>query len=237
MGCRFCASTLGGLERNLSAGEMLGQIYAVEKERNVKVSHVVVMGCGEPFDNYDNVVKFINLLHSPGGHNLSFRNITVSTCGLPDKIHRAADEALKVTLAVSLHAPNDEVRREIMNIARAVSMEQLMEACRYYTRKTNRRITFEYLLIKGINDSPSMARELCRLMKEKIGSSRTEGALFHINLIPVNPVKECGFDRPDEKTVETFQRILEENHVPVTRRREMGRNIDAACGQLRARAK
>jgi len=226
MGCRFCASTLGGLVRNLAAGEMAGQIYQVEREENVRISHVVVMGCGEPFDNYENVLRFFRIINAPTGKNLSLRDITVSTCGLPDKIKAFADSALPVTLAVSLHAPNDSIRRKIMRIAHGVSMDELMEACRYYTDKTNRRITFEYLLIDGVNDSKENALEL---------SGRLSGMLCHVNLIPMNPVSESAFHRSKPKNTEEFQKVLEEHHIPVTRRREMGRDIDAACGQLRRR--
>lgn len=224
MGCRFCASTLNGLDRSLTAGEMAQQIYLTEEECKVKISHVVIMGCGEPFDNYESLLRFLDLIHDENGHNLSLRNITVSTCGLPEKIVAFAKTDLPVTLAVSLHAPNDEVRKKIMNIARAVPMEKLMAACKEYTLLTNRRITFEYLLINELNDSVSLAEELCTLLK---------GMLCHVNVIPVNPVKECGFDRPAEKRIVSFIETLEKHHIPVTRRREMGKKIDAACGQLR----
>ncbi|MBQ1368693.1 MAG: 23S rRNA (adenine(2503)-C(2))-methyltransferase RlmN [Firmicutes bacterium] len=224
MGCRFCASTLRGLDRNLTGGEMAGQIYAVEKDAKVSISHVVVMGCGEPFDNIQELFRFLNLIHEEEGKNLSLRNITVSTCGLPDQIRIFTDRDLPVTLAVSLHAPNDTVRKKIMRIAQAVSMEELMDACRYYTGKTNRRITFEYLLIDHLNDSRALAEELCALLS---------GLLCHVNVIPVNPVKECGFERPKEERIRQFIEVLEHHHIPVTRRREMGKSIDAACGQLR----
>ncbi len=227
MGCRFCASTLNGLDRSLTAGEMAQQIYLTEEELKVKVSHVVIMGCGEPFDNYDQLLRFLELIHDEDGQFLSLRNITVSTCGLPEKIVAFAKTDLPVTLAVSLHAPNDEVRKKIMNIARAVPMEKLMASCREYTRITNRRITFEYLLINELNDSQEQAKELSELLK---------GMLCHVNVIPVNPVKECGFDRPAEGRIVSFIETLEKNHIPVTRRREMGKKIDAACGQLRHRA-
>ena len=226
MGCRFCASTLHGLDRNLTGGEMAGEIYAVEKDAGVTVSHVVVMGCGEPFDNYSELLRFLSLIHEEEGKNLSYRNITVSTCGLTDRIREFADTDLPVTLAVSLHAPNDPVRKKIMRIANAVTMEELMDACRYYTKKTNRRITFEYLLIDHLNDSAELAEELCR---------RLSGLLCHVNVIPVNPVAECGFERPKEERIRRFIGILENHHVPVTRRREMGKSIDAACGQLRSK--
>ena len=227
MGCRFCASTLAGLERNLTAGEMAQQIYAVEREAGVNISHIVVMGCGEPFDNFEELLRFLQLIHHPEGKGLSLRNITVSTCGLPDRIRAFADLDLAVTLAISLHAPNDEIRRQIMRIAQAVSMDDLMAACRYYLEKTNKRITFEYILIQNVNDSTKCAHQL---------ADRLKGMLCHVNLIPVNPVKECGFERPDAQRIERFFDTLEKRHVPVTLRREMGKNIDAACGQLRAKA-
>lgn len=224
MGCRFCASTLRGLDRNLTGGEMAGQIYAVEKDAKVSISHVVVMGCGEPFDNLQELFRFLTLIHEEEGKNLSLRNITVSTCGLPDQIRIFTDRDLPVTLAVSLHAPNDTVRKKIMRIAQAVPMEELMDACRYYTDRTNRRITFEYLLIDHLNDSVQLAEELSFLLS---------GLLCHVNVIPVNPVKECGFERPKEERIRQFIEVLERHHIPVTRRREMGKSIDAACGQLR----
>ena len=224
MGCRFCASTLNGLERNLTGGEMAAQIYAVEQAAQLTVSHVVVMGCGEPFDNWDELMRYLSVIHSEEGKNLSYRNITVSTCGLPEKIRSFADTDLPVTLAISLHAPNDLIRRKIMRIAMAVDMDTLMDACRYYISRTNRRITFEYLLIDHLNDSKREAEEL---------AERLKGLLCHVNVIPVNPVEECGFSRPSEARIADFVKTLENRHVPVTRRREMGGSIDAACGQLR----
>lgn len=227
MGCRFCASTLNGLDRNLTAGEMVQQVYAIERSEGVTISHIVVMGCGEPFDNYEALLRFLELIHHEEGKGLSLRNITVSTCGLVDRIRSFADLDLPVTLAISLHAPNDEIRRKIMRIAQAVSMDELMSACRYYIEKTNKRITFEYLLIRDLNDSSKCAHQL---------ADRLKGMLCHVNLIPVNPVKECGFERPEIQKIERFYQVLEQRHVPVTLRREMGKNIDAACGQLRAKA-
>ncbi len=226
MGCRFCASTLGGLERNLLPGEMLGQIYEIERREGIAVSHVVVMGSGEPFDNYEHLMRFLELLHDPEGKNLSYRNITVSTCGLTGRIADFADAGLPVTLAVSLHAPNDEIRRSIMNIARAVPLSELMEACRQYTKKTSRRISFEYALMEGINCAPEHARELASLLG---------GMLCHVNLIPVNPVEECGMSRPRPERIREFMKILEDKGIPVTLRREMASDIDGACGQLRAK--
>ena len=227
MGCRFCASTLAGLERNLTAGEMVQQVYAVERKAGVNISHIVVMGCGEPFDNFEELLQFLRLIHHEEGKGLSLRNITVSTCGLVDRIRAFADLDMPVTLAISLHAPNDEIRKQIMRIAQAVSMDDLMDACRYYVEKTNKRITFEYILIRDVNDSTKCAHQL---------ADRLKGMLCHVNLIPVNPVKECGFERPEPERIERFVKTLEQRHVPVTLRREMGKNIDAACGQLRAKA-
>lgn len=226
MGCRFCASTLSGKKRDLSAGEMAQQIYAVERQAQVRVSHVVVMGCGEPFDNYDALMQFLRLIHDPAGHGMSMRNITVSTCGLTKPLREFADEGLGVTLAVSLHAPNDTVRKQLMPVADAVSMDELLEACGEYTQKTHRRITFEYALARGMNDQPAHAREL---------ADRLAGLLCHVNLIPINPVRERGLQPSEKGSVEAFREILEQRHIPVTVRREMGGDIDAACGQLRRR--
>lgn len=226
MGCRFCASTLAGRKRDLTAGEMVSQIYAVEAAEGVTVSHVVVMGCGEPFDNYDELIRFLKLITDPAGKNLSIRNLTVSTCGLTDEMRRFADLDLGVTLAVSLHAPNDEVRRQIMPVANRFTMEELLAACRYYTDRTHRRITFEYALIRDVNDAAAQAKEL---------AGKLRGMLAHVNLIPLNPVTERDLSGSDPERVRAFANILEKEHIPVTVRREMGQDIDAACGQLRRR--
>ena len=226
MGCKFCASTLNGLERNLSAGEILAQVYRIGREEQVSVSHIVVMGCGEPFDNYDEVLKFLRLLHEPKGKNMSYRNMTVSTCGLLEGLDRWIGEELPVTLAISLHAPNDEIRRRTMPVANRVSMEELLERCRTYTRSSGKRVTFEYALVSGVNDSRENAAELAEKLK---------GLLCHVNLIPVNPVRERGLDSPEAETVNRFKQVLEQKHIPVTLRRELGRDIDGACGQLRRR--
>ena len=226
MGCRFCASTLDGWERDLTPGEMLGQVYAIEREERVSVSHIVVMGCGEPFDNYDNVLRFLTVLHEPKGQNMSYRNMTVSTCGLIEPLARWTREAPPVTLAISLHAPNDTVRRSLMPIANRVSMDELLDACRAYTAITNRRITFEYALAEGVNDSPAQAEEL---------AERLKGMLCHVNLIPVNPVTERKLRGPEQKRIRAFYKVLEDKHIPVTVRRELGADIDGACGQLRRR--
>lgn len=224
MGCKFCASTLGGLERNLSASEMLDQIYKIQKISGERVSNVVVMGTGEPLDNYDNLIKFIHLLSDENGLNISQRNITVSTCGLVEKIKKLAEEDLQITLALSLHAPNDEVRKELMPVANAYSIDSVIEACDYYFKKTGRRITFEYSLVEGVNDSAEYAKEL---------SHRIKGLNCHVNLIPVNPIKERNYRQSEARYIQNFKNILEKNRINVTIRREMGTDIDAACGQLR----
>lgn len=224
MGCRFCASTLGGLERNLTASEMLDQIYQIQKSSGERVSNIVVMGTGEPLDNYDNLVKFIRMITNENGLNISARNITVSTCGLVDKIKQLADETLQITLAISLHAPNDATRKELMPVANKYSIAQILEACRYYYDKTSRRITFEYSLVKGVNDNKEQAMELVKLLR---------GMNCHVNLIPVNPIKERDYTQSDLSFIQNFKNILEKNRINVTIRREMGADIDAACGQLR----
>lgn len=224
MGCRFCASTLGGLERNLTASEMLSQIYEIQKLSGERVSNVVVMGTGEPMDNFDNLLLFIRILTDENGLNISQRNITVSTCGLVDKIRELADRKLQITLAISLHAPNDELRKTLMPVANKYSVKDIMNACHYYYDKTGRRITFEYSLVEGVNDGEDQARELSGLIK---------GLNSHINLIPVNPIKERNFRHSSMQFIQKFKNILEKNRINVTIRREMGADIDAACGQLR----
>lgn len=226
MGCRFCASGLNGLSRNLLPSEMLDQIYRIQADTKERVSHVVIMGTGEPFDNYENVRRFITLLTDKNGINLGARNLTVSTCGIVPKIRRFADEGLQVNLAVSLHAPNDELRKSLMPVANKYPVAELMEACRYYTEKTSRRITYEYSLVRGVNDGMEQADELVRLVR---------GTNCHVNLIPVNPIKEREFERTQEGAVNRFKKRLEKGNIDVTVRREMGRDIDGACGQLRKR--
>ncbi|MCM1308446.1 MAG: 23S rRNA (adenine(2503)-C(2))-methyltransferase RlmN [Butyrivibrio sp.] len=226
MGCRFCASTLDGLARSLKPSEMLDQIYRIQKSTGERVSNVVVMGSGEPLDNFDNLLKFESLLTDKNGLNISARNLTVSTCGLVPQIYRLADMELQITLAVSLHAPNDEIRRRLMPIADKYSVAELMEACRYYIGKTGRRVTFEYSLANGENDSEDCAAELAGLVRDM---------KCHINLIPVNPIKERNFRRSELAAVNRFKSALEKRHINVTVRREMGRDIDGACGQLRKR--
>lgn len=224
MGCRFCASTLGGLERNLTPAEMLDQIYKIQKISGERVSNVVLMGTGEPLDNYDNVLQFIQLLTDENGLNISQRNITVSTCGLVNRIKDLAEEELQITLAISLHAPNDKVRKEIMPIANKYSINEIIDAVTFYYNKTGRRITFEYSLVEGVNDSEDNAKELIHVVR---------GLNCHVNLIPVNPIKERDYKQTQMRFVQNFKNILEKNRINVTIRREMGSDIDAACGQLR----
>lgn len=226
MGCRFCASTLDGWERDLLASEMLDQIYAVTRLTGERVSNVVVMGTGEPLDNYDNLLRFIRLLTDGNGLNISQRNVTVSTCGIVPKMRQLAEEHLQITLALSLHAATDEKRRELMPIARRYSIAELMEACKYYFEQTGRRITFEYSLVGGVNDTQEDAELLTKLAKP---------LNCHINLIPVNPIKERNYVQSGADRVRAFQNKLEKNKINGTIRREMGRDIDGACGQLRRR--
>ena len=221
MGCKFCASTLDGLERNLLPSEMIGQVYAIQKDLGERISNIVIMGSGEPFDNF---VKFIKLITSEKGLNISSRNITVSTCGLVDKIRELADMKQQITLAISLHATTDEVRKTIMPIANKYKISQILEACKYYFNITGRRITFEYSLIEGVNDSEKSAMELIILVK---------GINCHINLIPVNPIKVRNYRHSSLEYINKFQNILEKNGINATIRREMGADINAACGQLR----
>lgn len=226
MGCRFCASTLDGLERNLLPSEMLDQIYAITLHTGERVSNVVVMGSGEPLDNYNNLLRFIELLTDENGLNMSQRNLTVSTCGIVPKMRELADRKLQMTLAVSLHAATDETRKHLMPIAERYGLKELMEACAYYFRQTGRRITFEYSLVAGVNDTQEDARQLSSLI----------GRLnCHVNLIPVNPIKERDYVQSGRHAVEAFKNKLEKNGINVTIRREMGRDIDGACGQLRRR--
>ena len=226
MGCRFCASTLLGLERNLNTSEMLGQIYAIQRDTGERVSSVVIMGTGEPLDNYDAVVRFIRMISDEKGLNISQRNITLSTCGIVPKIYQLADEHLQITLAISLHASDNEKRKSMMPIANKYDMDTLLEACRYYYETNGRRLTFEYSLARGVNDSPEDARTLAKLLK---------GFMWHVNLIPINPVEERSYVQSDRKSIVNFKNSLEKYGGNVTIRREMGRDIQAACGQLRRR--
>jgi len=227
MGCRFCASTLEGRVRDLTAGEMLGEILCANRflaEEGVKVSHVVLMGSGEPLDNYDEVIRFLRLLREEDGVRLSLRNVSLSTCGIVPKMYALADEHLPVTLCVSLHAPNDDIRRELMPIAHTWSIREILEACRYYIQKSGRRVVFEYALTEGINASPEAAAEL---------AGRLKGLQCHVNLIPLNTVRERNLKGVTEEQIVRFQKALEDRHISVTRRREMGDDIEGACGQLR----
>jgi 23S rRNA (adenine2503-C2)-methyltransferase len=226
MGCRFCASTIDGLARNLTSGEMLGQVYGIMKDTGERISNIVTMGSGEPLDNYDEVLRFIRMISDEHGLNISQRNITVSTCGIVPKIRELADEELTITLALSLHAPDDEKRRELMPIANKYGLDEILNACRYYYERTGRRLTSEYALVRGNNDSDEDAATLSRILK---------GMNCHVNLIPVNPIKERNFRQSDRQAVNAFKNKLEKNHINVTIRREMGRDIDGACGQLRRR--
>ncbi|MBE7031347.1 MAG: 23S rRNA (adenine(2503)-C(2))-methyltransferase RlmN [Ruminococcaceae bacterium] len=224
MGCKFCASTIGGKERDLTAGELLSQIICVQKDLGQRISNIVMMGIGEPLDNFDNVLKFIELVNAPGGLNIGQRHISLSTCGLVDKMRDLADRQLQITLLISLHAPNNEKRSAIMPINKKYSIEEVLSACDYYIEKTGRRISFEYTLISGVNDSVTEADELATLLC---------GKLCHVNLIPVNKVEETGFEKGDKARIEAFRKQLEKRGIQATVRREMGSDINAACGQLR----
>ena len=224
MGCRFCASTLGGVIRNLTASEILSQIHVAQNDENIRVSHVVLMGMGEPLDNFDNVKKFLFLANCEEGLNLSMRNISLSTCGIVPGIYELMDMNLQLTLSVSLHAPNDEIRSELMPVNKKYNISELIKACRLYIKKTSRRISFEYSMISGVNDSDECALELSHLLK---------GMLCHVNLIPVNNVRENNFVRSDDNRLKKFVSILEKNSINVTVRRTLGKDIEASCGQLR----
>lgn len=227
MGCRFCASTLEGRVRDLTAGEMLGEVLYANRylaPEGEKVSHVVLMGSGEPLDNYDNVIRFLKLLREEEGVKLSLRNVSLSTCGIVPKMYALADENLPVTLCVSLHAPNDEIRKETMPVAYTWSIDQILEACRNYIRKTGRRVIFEYALSDGVNAGEEQAREL---------ADRLRGMQCHVNLIPLNTVEERDMKGVTEENVRRFLKILQEKNISATRRREMGDDIEGACGQLR----
>ena len=224
MGCKFCASTIGGKVRDLAASEMLGQIYKIQKISEERVHNVVVMGTGEPLDNYDNLVQFIKMLTDENGLNISQRNLTVSTCGIVPKIRQLAEEKFQMTLALSLHATIQEKRKQLMPIANKYDLKEVLDACHYYYEQTGRRITFEYSLVGGVNDTKEDAQELTKL----IGKFPC-----HVNLIPVNPIKERDFVQPNKQECQAFRNKLEKNGINVTIRREMGRDIDGACGQLR----
>lgn len=229
MGCRFCASTIGGLQRNLTASEMLAQLLAIYRdwpteEEEKRISHVVLMGIGEPLENYEEVMKFLRLVHEPAGFNISYRNITLSTSGLIWGIRKLMKEELPITLAVSLHAPNDALRSTLMPINKKNPLKQLIPVCNEYGESTGRRVTYEYILIDRVNDRVEHARELANLLR---------GSLAHVNLIPLNPVEERDFNPSKPEAVTKFRDILSERGISVTVRRELGKEIDAACGQLR----
>ena len=229
MGCAFCASTLDGCARSLSAGEILGQIVCangVLAPQGQKVGNVVLMGSGEPLDNYDNVVRFLRILRMEGGLCIGMRSVSLSTCGLVPNMRRFAQEDLPVTLSLSLHAPNDEVRKRLMPVANAYTMDDVLDACRYYIEKTGRRVIFEYALVHGVNAAPEQAAEL---------AGRLRGMQCHVNLIPLNSVPERGLTGVSEREVDAFKHVLEQKNISVTRRREMGDDIEGACGQLRRR--
>ena len=224
MGCAFCASTLGGLARRLEPQEMLDQVLFTQVDSGLPISHIVLMGIGEPLDNFDNVMRFLELVNSPEGMNISMRHISLSTCGLVPKIDELAQKKLQLTLSISLHAPNNEIRNRIMPVNKAYPIEQLLDACRRYYQATSRRISFEYATIRGVNDSPENARELLE---------RIKGLPAHFNLIPLNHVEESPLQPSTRASVAAFQKILEDGGIPTTVRRTLGGDIDASCGQLR----
>ena len=226
MGCAFCASGLNGFVRNLMASEMLSQIHAAQNDMNVRVSHIVLMGMGEPLDNYDNVLRFLKLVTNPDGLNIGMRNISLSTSGLVDRIYDLLSQRLQLTLSVSLHAPNDEIRSKIMPVNKRYPVRELLAACKKYTQLTSRRISFEYAMISGVNDSDECAAEL---------SQKLKGILCHVNLIPANEVEENYFKKSSADRLERFSAILKKNGINVTVRRSLGSDINASCGQLRSR--
>ena len=228
MGCTFCASAIGGFVRNLEAGEMLSEIFTAQNDLNVKINHLVLMGTGEPLDNYDNVMRMLELLTDEKGQNMSMRHISLSTCGIVPKIYDLADKKLGLTLSVSLHAPNNSIRSNSMPINHKYDIEELLKACRYYAQTTNRRISFEYAMIKGVNDSDDCAIELANILK---------GILCHVNLIPVNNVRETNFVKSSVERQKRFIDILASRGITATVRRTLGSDINASCGQLRASTK
>lgn len=228
MGCKFCASTLEGVVRSLNASEILAQIYAAQRDNNIKISHVVLMGMGEPLDNFDNVMRFLELITDERGQNMSMRHISLSTCGIVPKIYELMEKDLQLTLSVSLHAPTDEIRSSMMPVNKKWNIDTLLEACREYGEKTRRRISFEYAMVNGVNDSDECAAMLAKKLK---------GILCHVNLIPVNEVKETGCVRSKKDRIYSFASILEKHGFTVTVRRELGSDINASCGQLRRTSK
>ncbi|MEG0250175.1 MAG: 23S rRNA (adenine(2503)-C(2))-methyltransferase RlmN [Peptostreptococcus sp.] len=228
MGCRFCASTIDGLERNLEAWEILDQIMKVQQDLGKRVSNIVMMGSGEPLDNFENTKRFLKLVNEDNGLNIGYRHITLSTCGLVDKMIELADLELPINIAISLHSPFDDERQKIMPVAKKYSIEEIIDACNYYISKTNRRVTFEYSLIKDTNDSEKEAKRLVELLR---------GMLCHVNLIPINPIEERDFEKPDMEYINRFKNYLDKKNIPVTIRNSMGSDISGACGQLRRKFK
>ena len=228
MGCRFCASTIDGLLRNLEPWEILDQIIKIQEDIGKRVSNIVLMGSGEPLDNFENTKKFLQLVNEKNGLNIGYRHITLSTCGVVPKMYELADLKIPINLALSLHSPYDESRKEIMPIANAYSIKEVIDACRYYIKNTNRRVTFEYSLIKGVNDSKEDANQLAKILK---------GMLCHVNLIPINKVEERNYEKPDKTYVYKFRDLLLKENIAATIRREMGADINGACGQLRRKHK
>ena len=235
MGCRFCASTIGGRVRDLTPAELLGPVISAQKDLGERISNIVMMGIGEPLDNYDNVIKFLHLVNCEEGLNIGYRHISLSTCGIVDKIERLMEEDLPITLSISLHAPDDETRSAIMPINNKYGVDALLEACRVYFAHTGRRISFEYTLIAGKNDSAENAAKLARVLNAKL-RSRTETMPIHVNLIPVNEVSETGFRHSSKKDIAAFARVLESKGIRATVRRKLGSDINASCGQLRRAA-
>lgn len=235
MGCKFCASTIGGRVRNLTPGELLGQVIAAQRDLGERISNIVMMGIGEPLDNYDNVLKFLRLVNCEEGINIGYRHISLSTCGLVDKIQMLMEEDLPITLSISLHAPDDETRSAIMPINNRFGVDALLDACRAYYNRTGRRISFEYTLIAGKNDSVENANKLARVLNAKL-RSRTETMPIHVNLIPVNEVSESGFKHSSRNAVLAFAKALETKGIRATVRRKLGADINASCGQLRRAA-
>ncbi len=224
MGCTFCATGKSGFSRNLTASEMIAQLQAEQQDNNIRISNIVLMGMGEPLDNFENVIRFLKLVSSENGMNIGMRHISLSTCGIVPKIYELADMKLQLTLSVSLHAPNDQIRSKTMPVNRKYHIEELLKACRYYVRQTNRRISFEYAMIDGVNDSEACAGELAQRLK---------GILSHVNLIPVNAVKGTGYEKSKKESIRRFIAVLEKAGITATVRRTLGSDINASCGQLR----
>ena len=228
MGCKFCASTIGGLIRNLTPGEILDQVIFAQKDIGDRISNIVMMGIGEPLDNYDNVIKFLKNVNDSNGINIGYRHISLSTCGVVKNIYKLMEFDIPITLSISLHAPNNEIRDTIMPVNKAYDINELLTACREYIEKTKRRISFEYSIIMGVNDSENHAKMLSSLLK---------GMLCHVNIIPVNKVTETGFEKPDRRKIDKFVDVLLKNKINATVRRELGSDINASCGQLRRSVK